>query len=89
MIKEIKVETNEQWNKLITKMINELKKDTNEQLSELRKTMQDMKENFNEELEVMEKNEAETLEMKISFETLNNKQDKSEEGYQDLKTRWL
>lgn len=63
-------------------------KDRNEHLNELRKTIQDTKDYFNEELEGMERNEAENLEMQVSIESLWQWQGKSE-GYQDLKGRLM
>lgn len=55
MINVIKEETNRQVNKSIIKMINQPKEDTNKHLTELRKTIQAMKDNFRKRYQLWEK----------------------------------
>jgi predicted nucleic acid-binding Zn-ribbon protein len=58
-------------------MINKLKEDmhkenVNKQLSEIRKTMQDMKEEFNKNTEILNKNQTKILGMKTSISQVKN-----------------
>jgi peptidoglycan hydrolase CwlO-like protein len=43
------------------------KEDTNKQLNKIGKTVQDMKEEFNKDKEILKKNQTEILEMKSSI----------------------
>jgi hypothetical protein len=81
MIKKIKGEG-------LKKCLNEYQENTNK-LDEIRKTMQDMKEEFNRDIEIFKKNQIELLEMKkpqlkpSSVEWIKLKTED-----QDLKTRF-
>jgi division protein CdvB (Snf7/Vps24/ESCRT-III family) len=57
---------------MIVKILNEFKEDMNKQLSKIRKTMQNMKGQFNKEIEIGKKNQIETLEMKHSINQIKN-----------------
>jgi chromosome segregation ATPase len=49
------------------KPLNEFKDNANKQLNEIRKTMQNMKEKFNEYVEILNKNHISILKMKSSM----------------------
>jgi hypothetical protein len=60
-------------------MTNEFKENTLKQANELRKTIQDIKEQFNKEIKILKKNQTEILKMKspisqikISFESITH-----------------
>jgi predicted nucleic acid-binding Zn-ribbon protein len=51
----------------IFKKMKKFKEDTNKQLNKIGKTVQDMKEEFNKDKEILKKNQTEILEMKSSI----------------------
>jgi predicted phage gp36 major capsid-like protein len=80
MIKKIKGEG-------LKKCLNEYQENTNK-LDEIRKTMQDMKEEFNRDIEIFKKNQIELLEMKkTSVETLFCRMDQTEDRRSGLEDK--
>lgn len=72
MINAIKEKKNKLVDVLITWVMNELKEVTNNQLTELKKTLQGMKGAISKATEYVEKNQEEILEMKTSVSQIKH-----------------
>jgi esterase/lipase len=74
----------------MNKQLKELKENSNKQMNEIKKTMQDMKEVINKDIEILKNNQSEVnsslSQIKISIESLAE-WSKMEIEYQEQKTK--